>query len=225
MKITENYRESYNTTAANHAALNEAYSSTSTGNPADTVKALVSMIGYTAAVETVAELVNSVGSWDGRISSRRRAWAESIDTAADNAEMRRYGIYSSIHPAHIDQLAEAMSEYQPEEPTAECTADEPAEENEAVTADDTAAIAEKLEALKEWQALADEAAAEIEALKDEIKQEMNERNIDTLKAGKYTAHYTSVTTNRFDSSAFKAAYNNLYQQFLKTTTSKRFIVT
>lgn len=86
-------------------------------------------------------------------------------------------------------------------------------------------IMKKLEALKEWQALADEAAAEIEAIKDEIKQEMNERGTDTLKAGKYTAHYTTVTSNRFDSSAFKVAYNNLYQQFIKTTTSKRFVVT
>lgn len=85
-------------------------------------------------------------------------------------------------------------------------------------------ILKKLEALKEWQALADEAAAEIESLKDEIKQEMNERNIDTLKAGKYTAHYTTVTSNRFDSSAFKAAYSNLYQQFIKTTTVRRFAV-
>ena len=41
----------------------------------------------------------------------------------------------------------------------------------------------KIEALKEWEALAAEAAAEIESLKDAIKAEMTARGVEELQAG------------------------------------------
>lgn len=41
-------------------------------------------------------------------------------------------------------------------------------------------IVSKIEALKEWEALAAEAAAEIEAPKDSIKAEMIRRNVEEL---------------------------------------------
>ena len=37
----------------------------------------------------------------------------------------------------------------------------------------TIEIVSKIEALKEWEALAEEAAAEIESLRDDIKKEMD----------------------------------------------------
>ena len=43
-------------------------------------------------------------------------------------------------------------------------------------------IISKIEALKEWEKLAAEAAAEIEALKDSIKAEINARNLEELAA-------------------------------------------
>lgn len=115
MKIDNASREarfmSRKITTANHEALNAAYRATATGTPAETVAALVNAIGYAAAVDTVAELANSIGAWDGRISSRSRTWAGSIKTAATYEEMRGfYSIYSSIHPAHIDQIVDAMQE-------------------------------------------------------------------------------------------------------------------
>ena len=42
----------------------------------------------------------------------------------------------------------------------------------------TIEIISKIEALKEWEALAAEAAAEIEALKDSIKKEMDARGVE-----------------------------------------------
>ena len=39
----------------------------------------------------------------------------------------------------------------------------------------TIEIVSKIEALKEWEALAEEAAAEIESLRDDIKKEMDGR--------------------------------------------------
>ncbi len=86
-------------------------------NPADTITELVKAIGYTAAVKTVAELVNCTSVWDGRISCTSRQWAESVEEAATSKELEAAYIYapSEIHPAHIDQIARAMQNYQPEQ--------------------------------------------------------------------------------------------------------------
>ena len=53
-------------------------------------------------------------------------------------------------------------------------------------------IVSKIESLKEWEALAAEAAAEIEALKDLIKKEMDARNVEEIEAGQYIARFTTV---------------------------------
>ena len=50
-----------------------------------------------------------------------------------------------------------------------------------------------------WEALAEEAKAEAEALRDEIKAEMLERDTEELAAGRYIVRWTSVLSNRFDS--------------------------
>lgn len=86
-------------------------------------------------------------------------------------------------------------------------------------------IISKIEALKEWEKLAAEAAAEIEALKDSIKREMDSRNIEELTAGQYIARFTVVVSNRLDTTALKRENNTLYQRYLKQTTSRRFSIT
>ena len=86
-------------------------------------------------------------------------------------------------------------------------------------------IISKIEALKEWEKLAAEAAAEIEALKDSIKREMDSRNLEELAAGQYIARFTVVVSNRLDTTALKRENNTLYQRYLKQTTSRRFSIT
>lgn len=85
-------------------------------------------------------------------------------------------------------------------------------------------IASKIAALKEWEQLAEEAAAEIENLKDAIKREMECREVEELQAGQYIARFTTVLTNRFDSTAFKREHSELYKAFTKQTTSRRFSI-
>lgn len=120
MKITATERiEKINqkkATAANIAAVVEVYRQTRDNTPAETA-AIVNRLGYSVAVEAVAELVNTVGEWDARIFPSVREWAESQPTAASRDELDAMSIYqpSEIHPAHINQLAEAMSKYQPTE--------------------------------------------------------------------------------------------------------------
>jgi len=82
----------------------------------------------------------------------------------------------------------------------------------------------KIEALNEWETLMNEAQAEAEALRDSIKAEMMARDTEELTVGQYIIRWTSVLTNRFDSTAFKKAYGDLYKTFTKQTASRRFTI-
>jgi len=88
----------------------------------------------------------------------------------------------------------------------------------------TTEITSKIQALKEWEALAAEAAAEIESLKDEIKKEMEYRGTEELQAGQYIARFTTVLSNRFDTTAFKREHGEMYKLYTKQTTSRRFSI-
>lgn len=88
----------------------------------------------------------------------------------------------------------------------------------------TAEISAKIEEIKELEELIKEAEAEVEALKDEIKAVMLERNTEELEAGKYIVRWTSVLSNRFDSTAFKKVMPEVYKAYTKQVSSRRFSV-
>ena len=88
----------------------------------------------------------------------------------------------------------------------------------------TIEIASKIEALKELEALIEEAKAEAESLRDEIKAEMLNRNTEEMEAGQYIVRWTSVLSQRFDTTSFKKAYGDLYKDFTKQTASRRFSI-
>ena len=69
----------------------------------------------------------------------------------------------------------------------------------------TIEITSKIEALKDLESLIEEAKAEAEALRDEIKSEMLNRDTEELEAGQYIVRWTSVLTQRFDTTAFNSA--------------------
>ena len=81
-----------------------------------------------------------------------------------------------------------------------------------------------IEALNEWEALMEEAKSEAEAIRDQIKAEMLARETEELEAGAYIIRWTSVLSNRFDTTAFKREHNDLYKQFTKQTASRRFSI-
>ena len=85
-------------------------------------------------------------------------------------------------------------------------------------------LVEKIEALNEWEAVIEEAKAEAEAIRDSIKAEMLERDTEELNAGKYIIRWTSVLSNRFDTTAFKKVYGDLFKAFTKQVESRRFTI-
>ena len=85
-------------------------------------------------------------------------------------------------------------------------------------------ITTKIRQIKELQQLIEEAETEMETLKDAIKAEMTAREVDELPADVFKVRWTTVESSRFDSTAFKKAMPELFKQFSKQTTSRRFSI-
>ena len=88
----------------------------------------------------------------------------------------------------------------------------------------TVEITSKIEALKDLESLIEEAKAEAEALRDEIKTEMLNRDTEELEAGQYIVRWTSVLTQRFDTTAFKKVMPEVYKEYTKQVSSRRFSI-
>lgn len=86
------------------------------------------------------------------------------------------------------------------------------------------AITAKIEVLREWDSLATEAAAQVVSIKDKLKQLMQEQGVEEYEAGTHIIRWTMVLSNRFDSTCFKRAMPDLYKQYIKQITSRRFTV-
>ena len=88
----------------------------------------------------------------------------------------------------------------------------------------TIEITSKIEALKDLESLIEEAKAEAEALRDEIKSEMLNRDTEELEAGQYIVRWTSVLTQRFDTTSFKKVMPDVYKAYTKQVSSRRFSI-
>ena len=88
----------------------------------------------------------------------------------------------------------------------------------------TIEITSKIAALKDLESLIEEAKAEAEALRDEIKAEMLSRNTEEMSVGQYIVRWTSVLSNRFDTTGFKKMYADLYKEYTKQSASRRFTI-
>lgn len=85
-------------------------------------------------------------------------------------------------------------------------------------------LSSKVRELKELKTMAEELAAEITAIEDEIKAEMTARNTEEMIIDVYKIRWTKVISNRFDSTAFKKANADLYNLFTKAVETRRFTV-
>ena len=86
----------------------------------------------------------------------------------------------------------------------------------------TTELESKVRELRQLQSLIEEAQAEAEAIKDQIKAHMGEA--EELRAGEYRITWKPVTSSRLDSKALRAAAPDLVERFTKTTTARRFCV-
>ena len=88
----------------------------------------------------------------------------------------------------------------------------------------TTELTAQIESLRAIEELIEEAKTEAESLRDAIKAEMLKRGTEELMAGHYIVRWTSVLSQRFDSTAFKKVMPEIYKAYLKQVSSKRFSI-
>ena len=82
----------------------------------------------------------------------------------------------------------------------------------------------KIELLNRYETMMEELKAEADKVRNSIKAEMEAREVEELIAGQYIVRYTSILSNRFDSTAFKKVMPELYKAYTKQTASRRFTI-
>ena len=82
----------------------------------------------------------------------------------------------------------------------------------------------KVNELRELRNLEAELKSEITAIEDEIKAEMVAKQVEVLEGTSCKITWKTITTTRFDSTAFKATHADLFAQYSRATTSRRFII-
>jgi len=85
-------------------------------------------------------------------------------------------------------------------------------------------LTSKVRELKVLKAMAEELTAEITTIEDVIKAEMTAQGTEELAVDIFKVRWTTVKSNRFDTTAFKSTHKDLYDQYTKETVTKRFSV-
>lgn len=84
-------------------------------------------------------------------------------------------------------------------------------------------INEIMKNLAEYTRIQEEAAAVVDALKDELKQIMHDQNTDTLIGNEHKATFKAYNSTRIDTTALKADHPEIAAQYTRTTETRRFI--
>ena len=80
-----------------------------------------------------------------------------------------------------------------------------------------------LKELKEYNEMMTALKAEIDKLQAECKEYMTANNLDEVISDEgIKATYREVISNRFDSTAFKKDFADIYSEYTKKTSSMRF---
>lgn len=82
-----------------------------------------------------------------------------------------------------------------------------------------------VKAVEQYKELAIQIAqleAQKDAIADHIKQVMGEA--EELCVGSHIVRYKTIISNRFDTTAFKKEHADIYADFVKASTSRRFTI-
>lgn len=83
-------------------------------------------------------------------------------------------------------------------------------------------INEIMRNLAEYQRIQEQAAEQVEALKDKLKEHMRAAGVETIHGDEHKAVYKAVTSNRLDTAALKKELPDVAKRYTVTTESMRF---
>ena len=81
-----------------------------------------------------------------------------------------------------------------------------------------------IETMNNYDELAAKAMEKADTIRSALKEEMVRLETEELTVGTYILRYTNIVSNRFDSTTFKRLYADLYKDFTKPVSSRRFTV-
>ena len=82
----------------------------------------------------------------------------------------------------------------------------------------------KVKELRELRDMEAEVKSAIAVIEDSLKAEMLAKNTEVLAGTDYRVTWKTVVTNQFDSAAFKLTHADLFAQFSRSTTTRRFVI-
>ena len=85
-------------------------------------------------------------------------------------------------------------------------------------------IENRVKRLQEIEAQQKELETAAEAIRAELKADMEKKGLDELKTKNFILRWKEIISNRLDSKALKAALPDVYGQFCKASTSRRFTI-
>lgn len=63
-----------------------------------------------------------------------------------------------------------------------------------------------------------------DAIKDELKSDLEEKGLDELQTKNFLIRWKEIISNRLDGKALKVALPEIYSQYCRTTSIRRFTV-
>jgi predicted phage-related endonuclease len=86
------------------------------------------------------------------------------------------------------------------------------------------AIENRVRKLQEIEAQRKALEEQAEKLKEEIKADMERKGVDEIETPNFSIRWKEIVSNRLDSTALKKALPEIYKQYARQITSKRFTV-
>ena len=85
-------------------------------------------------------------------------------------------------------------------------------------------IENRIKKLQAIEAQREELEAAADAIRAELKADLEEKGVDELKTKNFIVRWKEIVSNRIDSKALKAALPDVYGQFCKASVSRRFTI-
>ena len=85
-------------------------------------------------------------------------------------------------------------------------------------------IENRAKKLKNLESQIAELQEQADAIKSELKADLEEKGADELKTKNFIIRWKEIISNRLDGKALKAALPEIYSQYCRTSASRRFTV-
>ena len=82
----------------------------------------------------------------------------------------------------------------------------------------------KVRRLKKLKAQQEKVDQQMKAIGNEIKSEMEAKEVEEMQVDVFRIRYIEVLSNRFDNKAFKIENQELFNRYIKPTVTRRFTV-